>query len=370
MQYESEDEVSSEEEEIIAPLHSIRLLVCSWNLGGKSCEREVLDEWIPPDGEGFDVIAIGTQENKTAMYEMMGATHPFDRKVADHLGKQFKLVGFHTMRDYTGSFGIRLQVFVRKEHGKRITAVEKCSQATGLGHVMGNKGGVMVKIELDGTSICFVTCHLAAKDGAEHQERREQDAGAILCGCRLGNKVLDAAHLSQTLSHTLSHTLLSYTPLMHSSHALLSCTPLLHSSHALLSYTPLMHSSPTLLSCTPLIHYSHTLLPYTSLIHSSHTLLTYTPLMHSSHALLSCTPPTHSFHALLSYIASLYAPPLIHSLLLLNHTHTHQSLSLLLNHIHSSHTLPLYTLPLSYIASLYATPLIYSLLLIGGGRRR
>jgi hypothetical protein len=43
------------------------------------------------------------------------------------------------------------------------------------------------------------------------------------------------------------------------------------------------------------------------------TLHARTPLMHSSHALLSCTPPTHSSHALLSYIASLYAPPLLHT---------------------------------------------------------
>jgi hypothetical protein len=193
MNYESEDE-ESEEEEVYTPLHSIRLLVASWNLGGKPCDTAPLDDWIPPQGEGFDLIAVGTQENKTAMYEMMGASHPFDKKVADHLGKLFTLVGFHTMRDATGLFGIRLCVFIRKEHAKRVSGVEKSSQATGLGHVMGNKGGVMVKIELDGTSICFVTCHLAARDGDAHQLRREQDAGSILCGCRLGNKVLDAGH--------------------------------------------------------------------------------------------------------------------------------------------------------------------------------
>ena len=47
---------------------AVKLLVCSWNMAGKQ-ETNDLSAWIPPDGEGFDIIAVGTQENKTTMME-------------------------------------------------------------------------------------------------------------------------------------------------------------------------------------------------------------------------------------------------------------------------------------------------------------
>ena len=61
---------------------AVKLLVCSWNMAGKQ-ETDDLPAWIPPEGEGFDVIAVGTQENKTTMMEVLGTTHPFDQKVGE-----------------------------------------------------------------------------------------------------------------------------------------------------------------------------------------------------------------------------------------------------------------------------------------------
>ena len=61
---------------------AVKLLVCSWNMAGKQ-ETNDLSAWIPPDGEGFDIIAVGTQENKTTMMEVLGTTHPFDQKVRE-----------------------------------------------------------------------------------------------------------------------------------------------------------------------------------------------------------------------------------------------------------------------------------------------
>ena len=39
------------------------------------------------------------------------------------------------------------------------------TEATGIAHVAGNKGGVGVRFEVADTSMLFVACHLAAHQG-------------------------------------------------------------------------------------------------------------------------------------------------------------------------------------------------------------
>lgn len=53
-------------------------------------------------------------------------------------------------------------VFIRREHYHKLSFIQKKSEATGIGNVMGNKGGVGICFYLHETSICFIGCHLAA----------------------------------------------------------------------------------------------------------------------------------------------------------------------------------------------------------------
>ena len=57
---------------------------------------------------------------------------------------------------------MRLFVFARTEHRPRISHVEYASQATGIGGVVGNKGGVAVSLKFQDIRLCFLSCHLAA----------------------------------------------------------------------------------------------------------------------------------------------------------------------------------------------------------------
>lgn len=52
--------------------------------------------------------------------------------------------------------------------------------------VVANKGGLACKIRIRGTTLCFVSCHLQAHEGAEHLARRNASCAEILSGARLG----------------------------------------------------------------------------------------------------------------------------------------------------------------------------------------
>ncbi len=75
---------------------------------------------------------------------------------------------------------IRLCVFVAKKHAHKISNVRKASVATGIGNVIGNKGGCFVSLSFNETSLCFVGCHLAARE--ERYEQRCTNVQQILQG--------------------------------------------------------------------------------------------------------------------------------------------------------------------------------------------
>jgi len=87
---------------------------------------------------------------------------------------------------------IRLFVFAHVEHESKISCVESSKEATGIAHVVGNKGGVGIRFNFNETSLCFVGAHLAA-----HQEKvddRNHDFMEILKGLDLGEKGVDSIH--------------------------------------------------------------------------------------------------------------------------------------------------------------------------------
>jgi hypothetical protein len=72
----------------------------------------------------------------------------------------FRLLSTTTLWD------IHILIFVRSSLISRVQMVTTSTEATGLGHVMGNKGGAAVGLLLDGhfgTGLCFITSHLAAR---------------------------------------------------------------------------------------------------------------------------------------------------------------------------------------------------------------
>ncbi|RHY75165.1 hypothetical protein DYB34_002085 [Aphanomyces astaci] len=75
-----------------------------------------------------------------------------------------------------------------------VSDVEKITEATGVGNVIGNKGGVVVKLVVDQRSFCFVNCHLAAHEAQKFLERRNSDVSEILSGARVGQRGIELDH--------------------------------------------------------------------------------------------------------------------------------------------------------------------------------
>jgi hypothetical protein len=99
----------------------------------------------------------------------------FVKKLKDHVGPKYICVEEHLLE-------IRIAVFIKCELQQHMSMVQTAHKATGIGGIIGNKGGVVVAFEVCGTALCFVNCHLAAHEGQQFLEKRNQDIGEIIHG--------------------------------------------------------------------------------------------------------------------------------------------------------------------------------------------
>jgi len=79
---------------------------------------------------------------------------------------------------------MRLSVHCKKRFRERIKSVRVGVKATGIGNVLGNKGGLMIEIQFyGGESLAFIGCHLAAHEEKKFYERRIESIRTILKSC-------------------------------------------------------------------------------------------------------------------------------------------------------------------------------------------
>lgn len=98
----------------------------------------------------------------------------FSGRIEKALGDQYVLIAKHHLME------IKLLVFVHQRIKDRVIRTKATAEATGLGHVVGNKGGVAVKVTIDDTTFCFVSSHLAAHEGAKFLKDRNEDVTDIM----------------------------------------------------------------------------------------------------------------------------------------------------------------------------------------------
>jgi len=114
--------------------------------------------------------------SKKLVQEIKVRIHWFDF-LHSALGHEFELLQTQILLQ------MRLAVFVKKELVPRIRSVKVGSKATGLGNLVGNKGGLLVHIELEnGETISFVSCHLAAHEQPKFLQARNHMVPEILEG--------------------------------------------------------------------------------------------------------------------------------------------------------------------------------------------
>lgn len=175
----------------------IKLGMGTFNLNGKlSGTREDLSPWLKARDLNLDIFVVGFQEIVELSPQQIMSTDPnrrmlWEKTVRDclngHSGEEKHEESSAEDDNYvllrSGQLvGAALLVFVRSSILGRIKNVEGAIKKTGMSGIAGNKGAVAIRMEIESTSVCFVTAHLAA--GFANDEERNRDYNTITSGLR------------------------------------------------------------------------------------------------------------------------------------------------------------------------------------------
>lgn len=192
------------------------LFVGSWNVNAKGKE-EPLDAWIcadwGPNGEyAPDIVAVGFQEivdlnavnvavdNKTQQrsqfwVERLRQTLNAPHNTRNDPNRQYFLLSSKSM------VGLLVCVFVKAPHRERVRYVDSTSIGVGVMGMMGNKGGVSVRLQFYDSTLCFVCTHLAAH--RENITGRNQDFSNVFnkSTFEIGEEATREAIYSGSMAH-------------------------------------------------------------------------------------------------------------------------------------------------------------------------
>jgi len=146
---------------------------------GNAAPPADLGEWIR---RGQDIVTIGLQECTYKSKSSVECHKEWQKGVLTFLNEsddEYVCLSSNRLME------IQLFVFVRTACLAYISNVTKSTEATGIGNVVGNKGGVTIAFEFGGTSLCFVNSHLAAHQ--TQKERRDADYSEICAGVTIGS---------------------------------------------------------------------------------------------------------------------------------------------------------------------------------------
>lgn len=148
----------------------------TWNVNAKG-KDEPLDEWLCADwGSNYerlpDLVAVGFQEivdlnavnvavdNKTQQRSQFWTerlnTTLNSKNPSNDPNRRYVMVAQKSM------VGLLICVFVRYPHYNRVKYVNTSNVGVGVMGMMGNKGGVSIRLQFYDSSLCFVCSHLAA----------------------------------------------------------------------------------------------------------------------------------------------------------------------------------------------------------------
>lgn len=149
----------------------------SWNVNAKGKE-EALDEWLIKDwgpNQEFppDIVAVGFQEmvdlnavNVTVDNKSQARTQFWVERIRATLNAP-QYTRNDPSRGYTFLaqrylVGLLVCVFVRNPHKNRVKYVQSDSVGVGVMGMLGNKGGVSIRLQFYDSTICIICAHLAA----------------------------------------------------------------------------------------------------------------------------------------------------------------------------------------------------------------
>ncbi|KAK5090587.1 Inositol-1,4,5-trisphosphate 5-phosphatase 1 [Lithohypha guttulata] len=169
----------------------IRVWVGTYNLNGKMLrDASELRKWLDVrKGEGFEIVVVGFQEIVELSPQQIMNTDPARRTVWEQAVKATinetsseKADEQYILLRSGQLVGAALMVFVKSSVLSKIKNVEGAIKKTGVSGLAGNKGAVAIRMEIQGSSVCFVTAHLAA--GFGNYDERNRDYQTIITGLR------------------------------------------------------------------------------------------------------------------------------------------------------------------------------------------
>jgi inositol polyphosphate 5-phosphatase INPP5B/F len=152
------------------------LYVGTWNVNAKGKMEDELSDWIRADWNNVtgppDIVAVGFQE----IVDLNAANVVVDNKTQQK--SQFWCERLHqtlnsnsssggggggyTLLAQKSMVGLLVCVFVKTVHRPRVQYLSATSVGVGVMGMMGNKGGVSVRLQFYDSTLCFVCSHLAA----------------------------------------------------------------------------------------------------------------------------------------------------------------------------------------------------------------
>eukprot|EP00474_Spongospora_subterranea_P009913 CRZ10371.1 hypothetical protein [Spongospora subterranea] len=155
-------------------MSSLKILFAVWNLNGRpiSDSKDNLRKWLTPDADGQpDLFVIGMQE-----LPALAVTTLFSTPDTDNLSLQYQSQIEPTIKSIIppgygrlicnefGAMSIDIYIKDNKRHHVKELATRACG--VGILGGLGQKGGLSVRMSYMGHSLCILSCHLAANDGA------------------------------------------------------------------------------------------------------------------------------------------------------------------------------------------------------------
>lgn len=178
---------------------TLKVQCVTWNVGNAQMDHDI-SPFVEKGGGGLDILAFGAQECKydvktKGLSEVPSSVpyvtghersiHHWFGVIQAHLGDEYVPVDSMELME------MRLIVFCKKSLKPHINDIEAANEATGLLHIVGNKGGCIVRFSCKGTSFAFVSCHLAAHEGEKYIKARNDNCREVLEGARVGIEAMD-----------------------------------------------------------------------------------------------------------------------------------------------------------------------------------
>eukprot|EP01031_Cornospumella_fuschlensis_P042228 gene42228-51563_t len=139
----------------------------TWNVNAKKQEGSLTEWLLPPSSTPSDIYAVGFQEmvDLNALNVAINSQNTEKRAVFWQEKIRESLEQTRERYEFVGEkylVGLYLVIFAREHLMPYIRDVRTTSLGVGIMGMMGNKGGVSVRLSVYDSTICFICAHLAA----------------------------------------------------------------------------------------------------------------------------------------------------------------------------------------------------------------